>query len=204
MPIPPGSTVMECGINYLRDGQRLLNLFHYYREVAVGSPGLAYDDAAAGDFYTLTAGDPAIMALFPTNCVIVSTSAQIVYPTRYARGNSFPNPSVPGTRAGVTLPVPIQWSLTTMGDLAGPGAHGGNRWPGPCIADETNSLFSGVFTAAAYTAVAALYADVNLAADVWSPLIYNKKFPLNSNPIVAVIVEDEVRTMRRRVVGRGK
>jgi len=204
MPIPLASQIVECTVVGRQAGQMIMNTYHYYTNGDPIPGTLAWAAAAAADWSALTAGRADFMAMFNPLYEVRSVSVQLIWPTRYARGPFIQTPPVAGTRAGTITPPGTQWSATTLTDATGASSHGGNRYAGLNVADTDLGEITGAFGIVANDGVAPLYTDIALQGVALTPLVYNRNDPESSNPIANFIIEDQIRTMRRRVVGRGK
>ena len=201
--IPNVKVIVETVIAGRLDGQTTLNIFHWATEELTPDVSRAQATIMADNFKAMTAGALAFMNMFTTQWSIIQCYAQQIYPTRRARGVSAPAAPVDGMRAGTPLPTSVQWSSTSLTDKAGPGGHGGTRWPGAVVDDQANSKWTDAFLVDAADAIDFLFNPIVLNGQLWSPIVYNRLSPLLSEYVTSYILEDEVRTMRRRVVGRG-
>lgn len=203
MPLPGTSQIVECTIVGEMAGQRILNTYHYVEFGGDLPATLVGANQMADDFNAIALDAAGLLSVLNPAYTLIRTTAQLIYPTRFVQGHSAAAAPAPGTRAGTPMASSTQWSVTTLSDAAGPGGHGGNRYAGLNIGDEALSLLTPAFILLAIDAVAPLYATMNLAGNAVFPIIYKRADPLSSNQIVDFDVEREVRTMRRRVVGRG-
>jgi len=203
MPIDPADQVIQITIIAELDSQDIYNCYHYVK-LGGGMPlTLQFSQGLATDYYDNYVNIAAYKLMFNPLYEIKRVHGQIIYPVRNALGSKVPVGGIAGTRAGTPLPTSTQWSVTTLTDMPGPGGRGGNRYCGFNADDVEDSEITAAFGIDGNDGVLALYSPILIAGNPMDPLVYKRNDPLGSNRIVQYILEDEVRTMRRRVVGRG-
>jgi hypothetical protein len=203
MPIPATSSILECTLVGRLNEQTILNIFHFYTPAAIVPMGRGLANATAEDFWFQLGTQVAFIGLFHNNFTFQRVTCQQIFPSRMARGTNTPAPPIPGTRVGNPLPQQTQWSATTLADGSGPGSHGGNRFTGATLTDQSGGVWNNAFLDEAAGAVSWLYQPITIGGVDWAPVVYRRKAPLQSQQVESYILEDQVRTTRRRVVGRG-
>lgn len=203
MPIPGGQDIIEVVLRWLFNGQQLMNVVHYRADVGVVPHTLAGANNLADDAYNALTGDPNFLACFHASCFLDHCTAQVIAPTRFARGRSANVGGTAGTRVGTALPTSCQVSLTALTNNVGPAGHGGMRLAMGVVNDLLLSNWTAAFQTAIVLGVSTLYDSPPPFGANLVPIVYNKANYLNSNDVVSSVVEDQARTMRRRVVGRG-
>lgn len=203
MPIPGGSEVLEVQFWWKQDNQYMINGFHWAGPVGLIPQTLAAARAIANAAFAALNANAVFKAAYSTEVALERVSAQLIWPTRFAKGYSNNAASAPGTRAGDAMPTCSQLSVETMSDAGGPGGHGGNRWPGAVTTDMTASLWNDAYILDAQAAFDPMYAAPAWIPAGFDPIIFKRSNPLGSNVIKATLWHNECRTLRRRVVGRG-
>lgn len=186
------------------NGQTTLNVLHY-RLTSVG--GLT-DFASWASAVVIKLDGPAEMAVFYAGALSEDVTnlqyvIQKIYPTRlvvYVHDMT----ATEGQITESALPPGVQASLTKRGALANRNNIGGVRMPGaPITANE------GGYISTAYNALLEAFATylagpiTTVTIGTLTPIIYNRQIPADSPAVATVTVEQTMRTMRRRVVGRG-
>ncbi len=109
-----------------------------------------------------------------------------------------------GTISEIALPPGVQASLTKRSLVAGRHAVGGIRMPGAPITANEGGYISTTYSNLLEILCVPLAAPLDSASiGVITPIIFNRLSPSTSVTVTSVTPEQTLRTIRRRVVGRG-
>lgn len=186
------------------DGQTTMNVLHY-KLTSLGSLtefptwavalGTKLNTAAElSSFYTDACSE---------NLTDLFYRIQKIYPTRLVQAVINLSPSE-GQIVESALPPGDQGSLTKRGIVAGRHSIGGIRMPAlPITANEIGYL-SGAQVALYDILCTYLAAPITtVTIGTLTPIIFNRTGPGTSVDVATVSTEATIRTLRRRVVGRG-
>lgn len=186
-------------------GQTILNTWTHVAQVLSGQPtvGQTYD-AMLADWWDAGASvKTTYLACLPSDYTLDYYNVQVIYPTRYKRKQTFD--------AGVGgLVAPAKESATAQviyrsGDLGSRKDQSSLHLPG--VGDSL--IADGVLDAGQITRLNALAVKCKTAYTILggsitvSPAIFHRGPQPTFSLITDAIAKTEVRTMRRRVVGRG-
>lgn len=129
---------------------------------------------------------------------------QWISPTRFAYEVYVPN-LTEGQEAGVTEPPGVSAAIVLQADTTGPHSRGVVHMPGVPAAFVSGGLINADGLTAYQSVGEKLSSEMEVGPDddLFTPVIYNRATPAFSSVITHYTVKDTVRTMRRRVVGRG-
>lgn len=182
---------------------------HHYQLVNLNIPdGAAEAVAAAQEFMTVASRWGQLWRAVSSNLVeLHDVWAQWIYPIRYQKQDAN-LPSLSGTINSPPAPPGTSVALERRGDKANKHNVGGVRVPGAPmdIAGDGSGQILGGYVAAWNALASTLNDSWSTALNPGSsyiPVIYNRAAPTTSAPVTNVILHQTVRTMRRRVVGRG-
>jgi len=188
-------------------GQRVMNTFGYVVSAVTGS----FDDSAlAVAFQTAIAAagklEDAYLACMPSNYTRGLMWWQIIRPGRILR-RQITMTGAGGNSGELAETANVGATILRRGDFANRKNISTLHLPAPTT---SNWLDAGAFTIQAKTAYTALCTEVGRSYTLGggtvctlSPSILNGPLSTNVTPITAVSTGDEVRTNRRRTVGRG-
>lgn len=199
--------IVEVRVNYVQNGQRMLNVMHY-RMVGSGiadEGGTDVQETAAN----VAAGIDQWVANWleqgSSNCTILSVDAQKIYPNRYPFRRTVVNEA--GSSASASLPQNVQLSIEKVGELAN--RHGIGRIEVPGI--TVDKVSDGLVTAAGADWLAELSTSALLpiiapfeAPTALVPILYNRATPLTSQLVTGMRLGNTSRVARRRTVGVGQ
>lgn len=203
MPRPPGAQFLEVQFWHQLDGQTIINNYHYALDAGGFPETLAAAETEAQAFFDNVMVTPLYQGAFTAAMEFTKVSVQLIHPVRKAKGYAFPVGALNGLRAGTPMPSSTQTSVETRSDLGGSKGHGGTRFAGSVITDIADSEFTPAYLADLMNGVGALYGTPAWGVPAKLPIIFNRATPGQSEVIHAADPKVEVRTMRRRVVGRG-
>lgn len=203
----PVNAIVEFGLQSTVDGQRCLTLLHYRvtgAELPNGNDDLEQIVDSMG-------GTDQIVQLYVA-CMSDSATfdgvsyQQIWAPTpfvlRRPRGfNAFS--AGEGGYEGVMLPVATSVAITKLTDVASRRGLGTVHMPAVPADFVAGSLVSGAGVARYDEFRNTIPSDIVYSTTTLVPLIWNRTDPANSLVIQDTALQTSVRTMRRRVVGRG-
>lgn len=189
-------------------GQQVLMVRHYQRNVeesdelpdgkaALSSILDSFDAPDTG--WTATA-----KAYWTVDFTVQSVRAQWIYPTRYAYLDRAPAFGA-GTQAPPTVPQNATCVITLKSDFGGRHGNGNVFLTG----FEQAQTFGGIWTGLqlGHMAVLGDFLTQTFSFDEGAhemlPVIYRRALPNASATVTGYAVQPEIRTMRRRTVGRG-
>lgn len=185
--------------------QAVLNTLHYRLETPTP---LTDGNAALTSLFAKIDGNT---DAFLTHCLLKAqsndlklnfVSLQWISPDRFRRRTFIPAVTA-GLLAEPASPPSSAIFLETQSELAGRHGHGGIHIAGLPLSETED----GRWTAAIAGTLSALQTRVTEAitdgTSVYSPIIFNRTTPAASPIVEDSLLWGEVRTMRRRVVGRG-
>jgi hypothetical protein len=194
------------------DNQAVLNVFHYRYE----SDSPVDDDAAYTDLMQnlIQAFRDTVWAapLGPWRGAVAVQytlerirAQKVNYPPRRYFIEELVGES--GAGPGTSLPSQTQLRVTMRGFQTGKGLNGGKMFAGIATGTYTLGIWNNA-TQAAWQAVAdnlekPLVATLVPVGFKFYPVVWSPRNVLNNNRVRAAIVQPEVRTANRRVVGRG-
>lgn len=207
------NAILQVVLRYTQAGQELMNVRHYkYTGVTVLADGRASAESVADHIGNKTVTGPgrianawaAVGADLGVN--LYAVDAQWIYPTRF--GVIQRTSPLGGTVPGQLVPTGTQVAIELRGDQARRQDVGGVRIPGFTV--DAVGVDSRL-TAAAITNFNVLrdrFLDTFTTSTAPStgpmvPIIFHKASPPDSAVVSQAILKTEIRTMRRRVVGRG-
>lgn len=186
------------------DDQVVMNVFHY-RLTSLGSL-TAFPTWAVALNDKLN--DAAELSAFYTNCLSEDVTdlrwfIQKIYPTRLVKHVGDMDPDI-GAIAESALPPGTQASLTKRALVAGKHAIGGIRMPGVPVTASEGGYISSAYKVLLTNLRDSLQAPItSVTIGTITPIIFNRSNPAGSLDIDSITPEDTMRTIRRRVVGRG-
>jgi len=211
MPVVLASgDIVEVRYNYVQNGQRLMNVFHY--RLNTTETEADYDTYLEYLTSELAEGLDYWSQKWATNaaeqCSIYKIDAQRIFPTRTYHISK--PVEIPGEIAALTsepLPQNVQLSLTKVSAESGRGRTGRVEVPGGTqVKIEGGRLSTDGQT---WLTDLALAVQETVPTDFaplgeWIPVILYGFAPAGSPDIVTVRVQDTVRVSHRRTVGVGE
>lgn len=199
------NSILEVTLIGTLAGQTTLTILHY----KLGSTGISDGESA------ITAANAAINNALPSSLVayylaccgesfaLDSIRYQWIYTVRYL-ARTVPSAFDQGTVAGACMPPGVSVAITKQSQLAGRHGRGTVHMPGVPLTFVTAGLLDGS-AQAPYTNLAnELEAPIPVGGGTFAaPVIYQRASPINSQQVIQTTVQQNVRTMSRRVVGRG-
>lgn len=201
------NAIVEVSIVGQASGQTTLTILHYRLG---GAPVETGTDGSAA----LTALNTVInnqtdslqvryMACMAVDFTCTAVRLQWLWPIRYRSQERTPQAAV-GTSGGQIVSANIAAAITRGGDLAGRGKSGTLHMP----AVPANFMDDSILNAdakTAYDGFGARTATIIAASGglTFTPVLYNREAPAQSQQVTVAASKNTVRTMRRRTVGRG-
>jgi hypothetical protein len=214
----PAGGILEVRVEYRANAQTCMNVLHYENQgPAIGLTVPEIVDDFLDSFGVAGNGrfPDEWAALISADALVFRTTAQAVYPTRYAL--QFREVAVVGTRPGALRAQNVQASIQKASDLAGRSRVGSLHIGALSVEDYA----AGNITAAYELVLAGFVANflsgplvtVGLPNNSWHPVILNKEPIPNTDPVRFRIkgstlitnydVKSTLRVMRRRTTGLG-
>lgn len=197
--------IVEVTWNQRLAGQMVLTYFHYLVTGAGAAPEVgAFSTTLAGA--QIVPGGPVLDVYdeLSNEMRLISARAQVIKPTRWAYREVFPDVEINGASGDHALPPGVAIAITKQGAGAGRHYHGTLHLAG----FPQTRCADGLVNADAIPDIRTAFDFLNLVQTVdgveLTPIIYNADTPGDSFPIDHFTVEETLRTMSRRVVGRGK
>lgn len=182
---------------------------HHYKLTGASVPDGAAEAFAAAQNFKVAASLPVQKwkATASPQTSVVDVSAQWIYPIRYRAQYAGLAPVV-GTFGTGIGPPGTQVSVQRRGEEANRHALGGIRFPATALetAEDGNGLISALAApgwAAVRDACKVTWSTALNPGATYVPIIFNRLSPASSVLVTDTILFTELRTMRRRVVGRG-
>lgn len=203
-PLNPNS-IIEVTIRSMVNSQTCLSVLHYrydgtgtLSDGGAAILGLLNQMNGAGNLVTKYA------ALMPGNCTLEELRGQLIWATRYNPVAVTPS-SLFGTWAGADCENPaVAAAITKRSQVASRHGRGTLHMPGVAADAMANGRLTVAYQTASNPLEAELAAQRTPAAgQLYTPVLYDRANPLSSEQIISVNTELTLRTMRRRVVGRG-
>jgi len=199
------NSILEATINQTLYGQTMLSIFHY----KLTSSGVL-DGGVVLDDFNLVWGrdeDGAMMRGFSNaqseNVVYNSVVLQWIAPNRYAR-RIYVSDITGGVVVGAAISPQTSAAITKQSDLPRPHGVGTLHLGGLLASDATSGLWGTGARAKLATLSGYMSTEYTTAGgSVLTPVIFNRVVPSASEKIITAVGQPQVRTMRRRVVGRG-
>lgn len=211
------NALIEVRVLYIANLQKCMNVFHY----SVSGDTTGFSKFSMQEAFATLNASPGNgtwsfeFASVMSDAVFVDrVQVQQVFPQRLRVTEIDVN--VQGTRIGIMRAQNVQASITKLGQIADRHNQGGMRIGGIREADYQTGLITADYKTALTTLVGDL-AEVRtdgLSPAQYHPAIANKtqvpgsdppKFVFSgSSPVFQWVVENELRTMSRRTVGRGE
>lgn len=201
-------SVIEVTFNSTVGGQVCLSLFHYRVNAGASiTDGGAYLTQFLADINAGTNDlKTAYLDAASSDLVLQLLTAQAITPTRFTRSEAGPGVNNQGIIVSPALPPATSGAITKRSaSQVGRHARGTLHMPGV----PTSFNAGGVLTQlgrAGYDALGAALATVITVtgnAATLTPVIFNRTSPEDSIPVDQGISQTNLRTMKRRVVGRG-
>lgn len=205
-PITTGSLI-ELGIAGTLFGQRTLTLFHY----RITGTTITDGQAALEDWLDSLTGNIAIGGAYFAACSEDWTGYQLSAQVIYVPGPSVQRrPKVvlsittfPGEVASPSLPPGVAAALTRRSEVASRRGLGTIHMPGVPTSFTSGGELSTLGIDSYTTLGGAFMENPTIGSMTGTPMIYNRSNPADSIQVTSVTPQSTVRTMRRRVVGRG-
>lgn len=205
MPLPLDG-IVQVSYRYAMCGQQLLNVLHY-KVTDTGSGTVPEQLQNIADYMGATGVPDAraggIITCIPSNCTLVECRAQLVHPfrTSYQRHEIIED----GLR-GLSDTANVDVVITKRTDAAGRDQVSATHLPGIAQADMVEGLLDPDFKATVLDSMEWLAAEQLVAiADVHlQPVIWHQDLGGSNSAITNILVQNEVRVMVRRTVGRGE
>lgn len=200
-----GGSVLEVTIETQVASQTCLTLLHY-RLGTIGVPdGLAaidaFDAVFNGDGFDSVVNRYA--DCLAQNVTIVALRYQWIYPLRYTRVTKSPG-TTSGAVSSDASPPATAAALTKRAQLAGRKNRGTVHMPGVPLSFLNGGIVTGPGLAAYNSLCIVLSNPISVSGGApTTPIILNRTTPTTSQDVVSCSPESTLRTMRRRVVGRG-
>lgn len=197
--------IVEVTIRSTVNAQTCLSLFHYRFD---GSGTVPDGGGAILQFLNVLNGGAGLVAkyaaLMGSNCPINELRGQMIRSSRWNPISVAPiTPAGTWDGDGVSNPS-VAVAFTKRAEAATRSGRGTLHMPGVPEDAMVGGKISNGYRDAADPLEAQIAAVVTPSSGrVWTPIIYNRTNPANSQVIVSVSTEENLRTMRRRVVGRG-
>lgn len=203
-PLTPDS-IVEVTLRTTVNSQTCLSLLHYrydgtgtLSDGGAAILGLLNQMNSAGNLVTKYAD------LLAGNVTLDELRGQLIWGSRYNPVSVTPS-SAGGTWPGADCENPaVSVAITKRAEIATRHGRGTLHMPGV----PQDAQVGGNSTNAYQTAANPLEAEIAAqrtptSGQLWTPVIYNRVSPLDSARVVSVNTETSLRTMRRRVLGRG-
>lgn len=184
--------------------QRILNTFWYQVSALTGTPnttsfGTALNTAITGAATLKTA----FLDCCPDNYNLDQTWIQFIDPVRVVK--SVFNDNLPGTWGADTDTANVAGVITRRGNLAGRKRVGSLHVP---ISSDPTAITDGILVPGLLARMATLASELPIALGVGSlgqvnPILRNGPLTTDVTLIDSAFTHNEVRTMRRRTLGRG-
>lgn len=200
------SDIIQVTAFGLKDLQNVLNTWHFR---CITAPSTGTEAANLFALIDHIFDDPggtyfdAYLALMPDDYTLQSVRAQRVTPNRTAYAERLVVTA--GTGVGVAIDTSnMTWVVIKQSALAGRRGKGTQHLLLQSHEWMTNGLLNNNGAAARQT-----YADLldnqqsPVPGGVYQPVIYHPNFSPNFSDITHATIKQEIRTMRRRTVGRG-
>jgi len=189
-----------------KDGQAILNVFHYQCTTApsTGSPAENID-ALLAHLWAVDTGVIEVLwtAVMPQDYALLSVRGQKVNTPRgaYVEQLLIDNGDLD---TDILDSANLTWVFIKQSET--PGRRG--RGPTHMLVPQTTWLNNGRLSSEGATARSQLVAEIDdvqtvAAGGVYAPVIYHPDFSPNFTRITHCTIKPEIRTMRRRTVGRG-
>lgn len=203
-PILTGS-IVEVILFQRMQGQQVMNVLHY--QVTSASP--IPDGKAALDALNTNLNSANIQGLFHTladfqvdTVVYESLQLQWISPSRF-RAIHYPPSQGFGNLGEAPAPIATSVVIQTIADEATRHGRGGVHLAGMPASFNNASELSAAGVTALAAFLDALIMERTVGALTYTPVIYNRANPAASLPITNGFQRTTLRTMRRRVLGRG-
>lgn len=185
--------------------QTTLTLLHYKTVTAISDGDSAINTVNANINNAL----PSCLVAYYLACCgagfdLLAVRYQWIYTVRYL-ARTIPAVLTSGTAGSTALPPGVAVAITKQAQTSGRKNRGTVHMPGvPLDAVTDGSLSPG----AGLTAYVNLGKEIEVPQPIGggtfaAPVIYQRSSPINSQQVIQTIVQTNVRTMSRRVVGRG-
>lgn len=205
-PITTG-TIIELGIAGTLFAQRTLTLFHYRLTGTTVTDG----EAALEEWLSSLTGNVALGGAYFAACSEDWTgyqlSAQVIFvpgPSVQRRPKVVMNISTyEGEVASPSLPPGVAVALTRRSEVATRRGVGTIHMPAVPTSYTANGSLNSTGLADYTTFGDACMENPTIGTLTGVPLIYNRTAPVDSIQVTSVTPQSTLRTMRRRVVGRG-
>lgn len=202
-PITLGN-ICEYIIETIVNGQTCLSVFHYkYTGTASITDGGAALLSLANNLNGSGGLLPKYADCLANNVIINQASIQLIWPTRWRRIAPDITTTTGLYDGGCDNPS-VAVAISKAGDIARKGGGGTLHLPGIPTTIQENGRISADYSATIDPLEVQIAAvKTGASGQTWQPIIYNRANPANSIAITSVSTETTLRTMRRRVVGRG-
>lgn len=205
MPNLSTGTIVQVTLEGRLFAQTTLTVLHY-RLDATGGPtdmDLLFDQFRTALTVGTTNFYESYIECLSADYVPSYITMQAIYPIRY-RARIYTPIQVSGLVAGDSMPPGVQVSITKQSALAQRDGIGGVRMPAVPI----SFVIEGQISPSAEDAYTIFANNLNNAyvagaGNTFTPVIFHRLNPDNSLVIATAIVQRTVRTISRRVVGRG-
>lgn len=203
MPIPVGS-IVQVTFEYEHFSQRLMNVTHWRVEDG-GTLSEPSEVQAIADWFgnTALAGRPAnlLLGLIPSTCSIMRTRAQVISPARTAfRERAAGDAGLRDASKSANFDAVV----TKRTDFSARWAQGNFYLPGIAGTDMDDGELLNTYKDDIETGLSWLKntATLGVGQPTLIPVIFRRS-DNTSTPITSIVVQDQVRVMTRRTVGRG-
>jgi hypothetical protein len=206
MANPAVNDIIEMTVNQRKDGQSLQNVFHYRCTVTPSSGTERANLFSLIQFlWDVDTGflEPLLTVCMPDDWILQSVRAQVVAPARHSYAEQLLVDN--GDLSANLLDTPnLAWVIIKQSELAGRRGRGTTHF----LVPTNDWITDGELN----TTNAGNRADLANALDdhivvpsggEYDPVLYHPGFSPNYSTITHTTIKSEIRTMRRRTVGRG-
>lgn len=197
--------IMEATIVQTLYSQTMLSIFHY----KLTSSGVLDGGTVLDEFSNIWGLDAefsmvkAFSQAQSENVVYNSVVLQWIAPSRYAR-RVYLSDIIAGTRTGSAISPQTAAAITRQTDLPRPHGVGTLHLGGLLASDVTSGQWNTTGREKIADLSAFLFREYTTpSTNVLTPVVFNRAVPANSEKVIRAVGQPQVRTMRRRVVGRG-
>lgn len=209
MPYPlQEESTLEVVLDMRLNGQQIMMVRHYRQDptdaVPIDDGQLALEEFLA-NLDDETDGLTQVMSQYVTSdLTFIGIQAQWIHPIRYAYIRQVCS-HTEGTQAPPTLPQNVCGVVTLQTDFGLAGGHSNVFVAGLESLAENGGMMTGLAKGHLAEIGDMLTFPINptsIGRNLY-PIVYNRNLPTQYKPLTHYRVQDTVRTMRRRTVGRG-
>lgn len=190
-------------------GEFNANITRTIRHYRASVSGSAVNGEGALDAFAATTQFATMLADYRACCgddwLMTYQQLQVISPARWRR-YIYSVDTGPGTLGSSAQTASTAGFIELRGDIANRHSVGGVHMPCPGVEEYSAGKFLGAQLDRYGTLAAGLILQIATAAPAvtWTPVVFNRAIPANSVVVTDGQAQDTVRTMRRRVLGRGE